>query len=82
MRRAPCPAGLVLLAECHLLCAEPLFTVNGGPTGCGVAAVQELLVYAFMATTTVAGGQMGTNDKAVVILFLLAFWLAGGSPGS
>ncbi len=73
MRRPPCASGLVLLAEVDLCGAEALLAIDGGPTGRGVAAVQELLVDALVATAAVAGGELGADDKAVMVLLLLAF---------
>ncbi len=51
--------------------AQALFAMDGGPTGSGVAAAQELLVDAFVAGAAVAGGQVGADHEAVVIDLLL-----------
>lgn len=36
-----------------------------------MAASQELLINAFVATSAIAGGQLGGNDESVVVFFLL-----------
>ena len=65
-------AGLELLAERHLLGAQALLAVDRGPAGSRVAAAQKLLIDAFVARAAVAGGQIGADHEAVVVLLLLA----------
>ena len=64
-------SGLELLAEGDLLSAQALLAMDGGPTGCGVTAAQELLVDAFVAGAAVARREMGADHEAVVIDLLL-----------
>jgi hypothetical protein len=63
---------LKLLRKVHLIGRETLFSINGCPGGSGVPAVQELLVYRFVAATAVSRGKLGGNHKPVVIFFILA----------
>jgi len=64
---------LELLAESNLLEAQPFLAMDGCPTGCGMATAQKLLIYAFVARTAVAGGQMRADYEAVVIGLLLTW---------
>ena len=71
MRGTASAAGLISFREVYLLRAEAFFAVDGGPRGCGMPAVEKLLVDVFMAGAAVAGGELGGNGKAVVVFFLL-----------
>jgi len=46
---------LELFAEGNLLRGQSFLPVDGGPTGSGVAAAQELLIDPFVAGTAITG---------------------------
>ena len=71
IRRPLRPTGLKLLAERNLLRTQTLFSMYRGPARGGVAAPQELLVNAFVTGPAVAGRQVGTDDKSMMVDFLL-----------
>jgi hypothetical protein len=71
VRRPFRTTGLKLFAKGNLFRAQALFTVNGSPTGGGVATAKELLVDTLVAGTAVPSRQMSTDHESVMIDFLL-----------
>src|SRR5579872_3891966 len=66
-------ARLKLLAERDLFRSQALLAVDRGPAWRRMTAVQEFLIDAFVTTAAISCREMGADDKAVVILSLLAF---------
>src|SRR5215472_1203661 len=72
MRRPTSTAGLILFREVDLLGRKTLLTVNSSPRCRGMTAMQKLLVNVLVAIAAIACGELGRNDKAVVIFLLLS----------
>src|SRR6266702_186801 len=72
MGRTTGTSRLVLFGEGDLLRSQTFLSVDGTPRGGGMAATQEFLVDALMATAAVAGSQMGTDHEAVMVHLLLS----------
>jgi hypothetical protein len=62
---------LKLLTEGDLLRTQTFFTVYGSPTGGSMAAPKKLLINSFVTRPAVAGSQVRTDHKPVMIDFLL-----------
>jgi hypothetical protein len=62
---------LKLFREVDLFGRETLLSIHGCPGRTGVPAVQELLIYRFVATATVSRRKFRGNHKPMMVLFVL-----------
>src|SRR3954465_11203625 len=64
-------SGLILFSKRYLFSRQSLGAVNSRPRNRCVPATLKLVIDALMTSTTIAGGQLGSDNKPIVVLALL-----------